>query len=130
MRIAYDGSRFYGWQRQDGFASVQEALEDALAALLGERLGVQGAGRTDTGVHALRQVANVHLETQLPDERLRHALNAHLCEGVVIDRLETCRDDFHARFDARLKRYGYVLWTTRFRPPFGRRGLYFCAFIF
>lgn len=121
MRIAYDGSLFYGWQRQDGFASVQEALEDAIAALVGERVSVQGAGRTDTGVHALRQVANVHLETRLADERLRHALNAHLREGVVVDRLETCRDDFHARFDARLKRYGYVVRTTRFRPPFGRQ---------
>lgn len=120
IQVAYDGSAFHGWQRQDGFATVQESLEDALASLTGERHSLHGSGRTDTGVHALRQVANVHLDTRMDDDRLRHAWNAHLSEGVVIHRLETCRDDFHARFDARRKRYLYLTWTTRFRPPFGR----------
>ncbi len=117
-QISYDGSRFYGWQRQDGFDSVQGAIEEALTALLGTPVTVQGAGRTDTGVHALRQVAHFHVDTRLDDDRLRHALNAHLVPGVVIDRLETCRDDFHARFDACGKRYLYWTATTRFRPPF------------
>lgn len=121
IQIAYDGSLFFGWQRQDGFASVQGAIEEALAGLVGERVTVHGAGRTDTGVHALRQVASVHLDTDLGDERLLHALNAHLEEGVTVRRLETCRDDFHARFDARGKRYLYRVATGRFRPPFGRR---------
>jgi len=116
-QIAYDGSRFYGWQRQDGFESVQGAVEDALAALLDTLVTVHGAGRTDTGVHALRQVAHFHVDTRLDDDRLRHALNAHLTDGVVLQRLETCRDDFHARFDARGKRYVYRVATTRFRPP-------------
>jgi tRNA pseudouridine38-40 synthase len=120
IQVAYDGSRFFGWQRQDGFDSVQAALEDALCALLGERVTVHGAGRTDTGVHALRQVAHVHVETALDDERLLHALNAHLVPGVIVRRLETCRDDFHARFDATSKRYLYRVATARFRPPFGR----------
>ena len=119
-KIAYDGSRFHGWQRQDGFVSVQEVLEDALLELSGSRITVYGAGRTDTGVHALGQVANFHLATKLSDDRLRHALNAHLPEGVVLSRVETCADDFHARFSARGKRYAYVTRTTRFRPPFGR----------
>ncbi|MEZ6014016.1 MAG: tRNA pseudouridine(38-40) synthase TruA [Planctomycetota bacterium] len=118
--VAYDGSRFYGWQRQDGFESVQGALEDALAALLDTVVSVQGAGRTDTGVHALRQVAHFHVDTKLPDDRLRHALNAHLAEGALVRRLETCRDDFHARFHAVGKRYLYLTATTRFRPPFAR----------
>lgn len=120
VEVAYDGSRFYGWQRQDGFESVQGALEDALAALLDTVVSVQGAGRTDTGVHALRQVAHFHVDTRLPDDRLRHALNAHLPESVVVRRLETCRDDFHSRFHAVGKRYLYLTATTRFRPPFAR----------
>lgn len=120
IEVAYDGSRFYGWQRQDGFESVQGALEDGLAALLDTVVSVQGAGRTDTGVHALRQVAHFHVDTRLPDDRLRHALNAHLPDSVVVRRLETCRDDFHSRFDALGKRYLYLTATTRFRPPFGR----------
>jgi len=119
LQIAYDGSRFYGWQRQDGFVSVQESLEDAFACLIGERVSVQGSGRTDTGVHALRQVANVHVQTALTDDRLRHGLNAHLPESVVVRRLETCADAFHARFSAIGKRYVYVATTTRFKPAFG-----------
>jgi tRNA pseudouridine38-40 synthase len=120
IQVAYDGSRFFGWQRQDGFDSVQQALEEALAALVDQKVTVHGAGRTDTGVHALRQVASFHVETGLDDERLLHALNAHVAPGVTVRRLETCRDDFHARFDAVAKRYLYRVATGRFRPPFGR----------
>ncbi|MCK6448833.1 MAG: tRNA pseudouridine(38-40) synthase TruA [Planctomycetes bacterium] len=126
LEIAYDGSRFFGWQRQEGFPSVQEALEDAYRCLTGDTVVVHGAGRTDTGVHALRQVAHLHVETKLDDDRLRHALNAHVAPGVVVRRLETCRDDFHARFDARGKRYMYLVATTRFRPPFGEKLMHWC----
>lgn len=120
IQVAYDGSRFFGWQRQAGFMSVQEALEEALVSLLGETVTVHGAGRTDTGVHALRQVASFHVQTRLEDERLLHALNAHVASGITVRALETCRDDFHARFDACGKRYLYRVATARFRPPFGR----------
>lgn len=121
IQVSYDGSRFYGWQRQDGFDTVQQALEEALEALLGESITVRGSGRTDTGVHALRQVANFHLDCSLDDNRLWHALNAHLPGGVVIRRLETCEDGFHAQYDACGKRYLYLVQTERFRPPFARR---------
>ena len=126
MQVAYDGSGFFGWQRQDGFDSVQQAIEEAMEALMGEVVTVHGAGRTDTGVHALGQVAHAHVATRLDDDRLRHALNAHLPEGVVIRRLETCREDFHAEFDAVGKRYLYLVATTRFRPALGRR---FCHWV-
>lgn len=121
LQIAYDGSRFHGWQRQAGAHSVQEALEDAYRSLSGESVVVHGSGRTDTGVHALRQVAHVHVGTRLSDDRLRHALNAHLVDGVAVRRVETCSDEFHARFDARGKRYMYLVATSRFRPPFGEK---------
>ncbi len=120
VEVTYDGSQFYGWQRQDGFETVQQALEQGLDSLLGQALCVQGAGRTDTGVHALAQVAHCHLDSTLSDDRLRHAWNAHLRDGVVINRLETCPDEFHSRFDARGKRYLYVTHTSRFRSPIGR----------
>lgn len=119
-KLSYDGSRFFGWQRQDGFVSVQEVLEEALFELTGKPTTVYGSGRTDTGVHALGQVANFHLETKLEDDRLRHALNAHLPKGVVVRRLETCAGDFHARFSAIGKRYAYLTTTSRFRTPFAR----------
>ena len=63
--VSYDGSRFFGWQRQEGFWSVQEAIEEALLGLTGETVTVRGSGRTDAGVHALGQVANFHLDTDL-----------------------------------------------------------------
>lgn len=118
--LAYDGSRFFGWQRQEGFPSVQAALEDALLALSGERVAVLGAGRTDTGVHALGQVASFHVETRLPDERLLFALNAHVPEGLTVRALETCSDAFHAQKSARGKRYVYLVRTETFPLPFAR----------
>jgi tRNA pseudouridine38-40 synthase len=121
MQIAYDGSEFFGWQRQAGFETVQETLEAALLAATGEDVVVQGSGRTDTGVHALRQVGNCHIATALEDDSLRHAVNAHLPASIVVGRLETCADDFHARFSACGKRYLYLTATSRFRPPVGQR---------
>lgn len=122
--ISYDGSAFFGWQRQDGFESVQQSLEEALEALVQGKVVVHGAGRTDTGVHALGQVAHFHLDTSLDDDRLRHALNFHLPAGVLVLRLETCAADFHARFDARRKRYAYLVATSRFRPVLARHLLH------
>ncbi len=119
VRLAYDGSRFHGWQRQAGFPSVQGSVEDALESLLGERIAVHGAGRTDAGVHALGQVASFHVETRLPDERLLFALNAHLAGGVRALALESCGQDFHAQKDACGKRYAYLVRTTSFPPPAG-----------
>jgi tRNA pseudouridine38-40 synthase len=118
--LAYDGLAFFGWQRQEGFASVQQSLEEALLALTGEQTRVIGAGRTDTGVHALGQVANFHTGTHLPDERLLFALNAHLPRGLVARALETCSAPFHAQRDARGKRYAYLVRTESFPLPLGR----------
>jgi tRNA U38,U39,U40 pseudouridine synthase TruA len=119
--VAYDGSRFHGWQRQEGFDSVQEALELAVLSLTSNSVRVHGAGRTDAGVHALGQVAHFHVATALDDSRLRNAINAHLPEGVVVRRLETCADDFHAQFHAQGKRYGYRVLTVRPDPPAAHR---------
>lgn len=121
LLLAYDGSAFFGWQRQESFPSVQEALEDALEACVGERVVVHGSGRTDTGVHALGQTASLHVETRLEDRELLRAVNAHLPPEVVVHALETCRDDFHAQKSARGKRYGYRLSTAAFRPAFGQQ---------
>ena len=120
IRVAYDGSQFYGWQRQEGFESVQEAIEHALEDLTGEHLTVYGSGRTDTGVHALGQVANFHVDSHLSDNRMLYALNAHLPESVTVDALETCPDEFHAQGSAVGKRYLYLVHTAQFRAAFGR----------
>ena len=87
---------------------------------MGEHVAVHGSGRTDTGVHALGQVASFHVETSLGDDQLLRALNAYVPEGITLLDLETCADGFHAQRDARGKRYMYLIWNSRFRPPFGR----------
>ena len=128
LLVSYDGSKYFGWQRQDGFDSVQQRIEEAFFALTGGSVVVQGAGRTDTGVHALGQVAHVHVETRLEDDVLLRALNAHLPSSVVVRKLETCAHDFHARFAAVSKRYVYVVATTRFQPPFGSAHAHWCPY--
>jgi len=116
--VAYDGSHFFGWQRQAGFESVQEALEEALLSVTGEHITVRGSGRTDAGVHALAQVAHFHIDTALSDNRLWHALNANLPRGATVRALKTAPSDFHAQRSAIGKRYAYVIETGRFQSPF------------
>ena len=89
--------------------SGQMPAEEALETLVGDPVVVHGAGRTDTGVHALGQVANFRVETRLEDERLLFALNAHLPETIVVRQAVDAEDDFHAIRDAVGKRYRYQL---------------------
>ena len=114
--IEYDGGPYKGWQRQDDMPSVQGALEAALEKLGEPGRLVQGAGRTDAGVHALGQVAHVDLERPWKPFRLMEALNAHLRqsgETVAILDCDTCGDEFHARFSATGRRYGYRIISRR-----------------
>ena len=124
IEVAYDGASFYGWQRQDGFDSVQAAIEDGLADLLGTIVTIHGAGRRPGGCPRGSAPPAGERGRRCRSARLRHALNAHLPEGVRVRRAETCRDDFHARFDARGKRYAYLVQSTRFRPALGRGHLH------
>ena len=114
--IEYDGGPYKGWQRQDDMPSVQGALEAALEKLGEPGRLVQGAGRTDAGVHALGQVAHVDLERPWKPFRLMEALNAHLRqsgETVAILDCDTCGDEFHARFSATGRRYVYRIISRR-----------------
>ncbi len=115
--LEFDGTAFYGWQRQAaGERTVQAVVEEALAKLPGDHGSVVAAGRTDTGVHALAMVAHVDTGSTIPDEKLRLALNAHLPKDVVVLRLETADEGFHAQFDCRYRRYLYRLRVTRNDP--------------
>ncbi len=114
LKIEYDGAPFHGWQRQTALASVQGAIESALLKIDPENTGIQGAGRTDTGVHALGQVA--HTDTTAPWEpfRLKEALNYHLKPApIAIVDCAAVADDFHARFDARERHYLFRLMSRR-----------------
>lgn len=114
ITIEYDGRPYFGWQRQDGQASIQETLEDAAAKLDGAPVVMQGAGRTDRGVHATGQVAHFDLQTPRPLRKIADALNYHLRpEPVAILKAEEVAPDWNARFDARLRAYRYVIINRR-----------------
>ena len=115
--IEYDGTPFVGWQRQAAGASVQGALEDALFAFCGERVGLRAAGRTDSGVHALAQVAHFDLERERDPLRIREALNYHLKPlPVAVLHCTQVATDFDARFSAIKRHYRYRILNRRARP--------------
>jgi tRNA pseudouridine38-40 synthase len=114
LTLEYDGAPFVGWQRQDNGLSVQEAIETALEALGGERVTIRGAGRTDTGVHALGQVAHASLVKDWRGDVLRDGLNAHMRPlPVAILTAERVPDNFDARFSAVQRHYLYKIVNRR-----------------
>ncbi len=118
--VAYDGTRFAGWQRQKGHRSVQEVLEAALRKILQEKVRVTGAGRTDAGVHAAGQVAHTAIRSRMPVPTLHRALNAVLPEEILVRSIRPAPRAFHARFSARSKHYRYSIWNNPLRPLFDR----------
>lgn len=117
ITIEYDGTAFVGWQRQENGLAVQQVIEDALFKLSGEETLVYGSGRTDTGVHALGQVAHFDLQKDLSEKSIRDGLNHHLRpHRVTILDAQIVSDEFHARFDAVERRYLYRILNRR-SPP-------------
>ncbi len=127
MRIAlgieYDGTGFFGWQRQREVNSVQQELETALAKVANSPVEVFCAGRTDAGVHATGQV--VHFDTEvLRDEKAWiMGTNSQLPDQIAVRWAKPVSDDFHARFSATARRYRYVIYNHKFRPAILRSGL-------
>jgi len=112
--VEYDGTPFSGWQWQNDLPSVQGALVAAVEAFSGERVPVQGAGRTDAGVHALGQVAHLDLKKEYPTDTVRDALNAHLRpKPVAVLKAEQVAPDFDARRSAVRRHYFYRIISRR-----------------
>jgi tRNA pseudouridine38-40 synthase len=120
LTVAYDGSRFVGWQRQADGESIQGLLDAALSRFEGQPVTVHGAGRTDAGVHALGQVASVSLRCQHDPATVARSLNAQLPEDVRVLSVVEVPLDFHARFSARWKTYRYLLRNGSTASPFER----------
>jgi tRNA pseudouridine38-40 synthase len=123
LTIAYDGTNYVGWQRQINGVSIQALIEDAFAPLAGageRKLTVAGAGRTDAGVHALAQVASVHLDSALDVDSVRRALNIRLPPDIRVHEVEDAPPGFHAQFHARGKSYRYRIVTAPIVSPFDR----------
>lgn len=116
ITVEYDGGPFVGWQRQDTGPSIQAAIEDAILAFTGERVHVQGAGRTDSGVHARGQVAHFDIAAAKHPEEVRGALNFHLKPNpIAAPTVELAPAGFHARFSATHRRYRYRILNRRIR---------------
>ena len=105
--LSYDGTAYAGWQRQQNALAVQQCLEDALCKLTGERTPVTGASRTDAGVHALGQCAHFDTHSRIPADKFPFALNTCLPRDIRVLAGADAAPDFHARFDAKGKRYTY-----------------------
>ena len=122
LLIQYDGTDFHGWQVQDGRQrTVQGELERVVGMLEDAPVKVIGSGRTDAGVHAEGQVANVFLNRSFTPERLRVAINGNLWRDVRVLQVEKCADEFHARFSAKVKSYVYRVVNAPVMSPFWLR---------
>lgn len=116
--LEYDGTAYCGWQRQKNALSIQEVLEKAISSVTGENVHVIGSGRTDSGVHALGQVANFKTNTRIPIDKLPYAINSKLPDDIVVKDAEIVPEDFHARFWAN-RRYTAIPFTIQsFHRPF------------
>jgi len=119
LLVEYDGTEFHGWQSQRRERTVQDEIVIALSHVVPQqKITLIGAGRTDAGVHARGQVANVKLDTPLPPEKLQRALNAYLPGDVRIQNVELVSENFNARRDALKRQYSYSI--TAAQPVLGR----------
>jgi len=121
LLIEYDGTRYYGWQRQPDKTTVQGKLEGVLSLLCGKEVEVIGAGRTDGGVHAKGMTANVHMETERSAEEIRDYLNRYLPEDIAVLKVQVASERFHARYNATGKTYCYTCFDGEVKPVFDRR---------
>ncbi|MGN0435829.1 MAG: tRNA pseudouridine(38-40) synthase TruA [Wujia sp.] len=118
--VAYDGTNYCGWQIQDNGITIEEILNRELSGLLKEDIRVIGASRTDSGVHALGNVAVFDTETRIPAEKISFALNQRLPDDIRIVGSCQVADDFHPRFCDTIKTYEYRIWNDRFPNPLVR----------
>ncbi len=120
--IQYDGTDFHGWQVQENDRSIQGELERVIGMIADTDVGVIGSGRTDAGVHAEGQVANVHLpDGKFTPEKLKHAINGNLWRDIRIMKAEKAPDEFHSRFSAKKKTYVYRVINAPVISPMWRR---------
>lgn len=116
--VAYDGTQYAGWQVQPNQVTIQSCLETAIEKTTGERVRITGSGRTDSGVHALAQVASCRLTNwNAPGPALARAINTGLPDDIVVHECQQVADDFHAIADATRKRYRYQLQLGGNRDP-------------
>lgn len=118
--LAYDGSRYHGWQAQPDKPTIQGALEAALQSFVGERVVAYASGRTDAGVHAIGQVISLETTARMPANAFRLGLKTYLPEDIVVREVYEAPSGFHAQFDAIGKTYRYLIYNHAVDLPFLR----------
>jgi tRNA pseudouridine38-40 synthase len=119
IKLAYDGTRYHGFQRQPNAVTIQGLLETAVSRLTGSHTSVIGCGRTDSGVHALDYTANFRSDAlTVPVDKLPYALNAQLPDDIAVFAAEMVPESFHAVHSCVLKEYTYKILNTKFADPF------------
>ena len=121
MTLSYDGSRYFGWERQPGKETIQGKLEAVLTRMCGTPVNVIGAGRTDAGVHARAMVANAYMDTDMEPESIRDYLNHYLPDDIGVAEVKEAADRFHARYRAVGKLYTYTCYVGETKPVFNRK---------
>ena len=116
MRIAYDGSKFHGFQRLNEENSVQAVLENALTTINKSEVSIKGAGRTDRGVHALDQCVSFDLDVNIDSDGLLKAVDSLVEPYIYAKSVEVVDGDFHARFNVKKKKYKYIIKLSDYNP--------------
>lgn len=117
LTIQYDGIKYCGWQKQPNSSGIQGTIEYAIYEITKEKVNIIGSGRTDAGVHALGQVANFKINSNIPAARIPDALNAKLPKDISIIDCQEVSDDFHSRYSATGKIYRYLIYNKPYRSP-------------
>lgn len=118
LTISYDGTNYHGWQTQLNKPTIQETIENAIETIIKIPVPLIGSGRTDKGVHALAQIANFKADTNIPEDKIKIALNANLPDDIRIINSKDVHLDFHSRFDSHNKTYFYQIYNDRVSSPF------------
>ena len=121
LTISYDGSRYYGLERQPGRDTIQGKLETVLTRMCGMDVNVIGAGRTDAGVHARAMVANAYMDTDKTPAEIRDYMNHYLPDDICVSEVKEAADRFHARYRAVGKLYTYTCYVGETKPVFNRK---------
>ena len=121
LTISYDGTRYFGWERQPGKETIQGKLEAVLSRMTGAEVNVIGAGRTDAGVHAKAMTANAYMDTDMEPEAIRDYMNHYLPEDICVSEVKEAADRFHARYRAVGKLYTYTCYVGDTKPVFNRK---------
>lgn len=123
LGIEYDGSCYFGWQRQESVDSVQQQLERALSIVANSPVEVFCAGRTDAGVHGTGQVIHFETEVNRPLQSWCFGTNAHLPDDIAVKWAVEVNEDFHARFSATARRYRYIIFNSKLRSAILPKGV-------